>query len=167
MAKSKSSKSKPQSTLTKADLVGAGCPEVLGRGILLHPRTFSTGSYGFSSNAKIVGEVNGQPVTYQVGVNVIGYHTNPTNALAKGKTPALSKDEFEAKTVGLLVAFDDCVTELYKHQGKPSKQGSINFFVNGKANIVIDGKTLQCSVNMNVTACGSANLPDAIEVQAE
>ena len=165
MAK-KSPKSK--TSLTKADVLAHGCPELVGSGILLHAREFGTGSYGFMGHGKLAVKINGIEQKYQVGVNLIGHNTNPVNAAAKGKTPVLSKDEFLAKTAGLMLALDDYLGGLHPAKEGTAKDGkNVNFFRNGTATIVIDGKSLVCSVNMNVTAIGSSAYPDALEAQIQ
>ncbi|MEZ0228278.1 MAG: hypothetical protein ACAI25_06610 [Planctomycetota bacterium] len=37
--------------------------------------------------------------------------------------------------------------------------GSFGWYVNGKASIMVDGKSIQCQVGMNITVVGSKELP--------
>ena len=149
---------KAKQPLTKAALMAAPCPEL--RGVVLKPRQFSTGSYGFQGSGKINGKVNGHDVTYQVSANAIGVKTKTATAEARA--------EFLAKSEGMLLSLDDLTAGLHVGGGKLSEKGNVGYYCSGKAYVKIDGKPLQVQMGVNVTAIKSNTLAEAeVEKQAE
>jgi hypothetical protein len=71
-------------------------------------------------------------------------------------TCPISRADFLAKAQPIKILLGD-----FPMQGDPREfsTGSFGWYVNGKAPIVVDGKSIQCQVGINITVVGSKELP--------
>lgn len=70
----KAAKAPRKASISEADFLKAATPQLVKLGELslgvASPRIFSSGSYGWGCNGKVVTTVGGQPVEVQVGLNI-------------------------------------------------------------------------------------------------
>jgi hypothetical protein len=64
--------------ISRADFQAHATPlrgDIAGSGLVFEPRQFSTGSYGWSYNGKLLVELGGRMVTVQANINLVVAHS--------------------------------------------------------------------------------------------